>query len=229
MNAAGWLREQAGFARLYWRVVIAGRVAVLVVAELFFLGLALLGALVGGAYPSDVVKSTLIVPAMVLFVLCSSELVPALRAGGELELAATLSRPDRLLFHRMAPVFVLVASQVLGVVVFLAFVIGPKGAFIGLLAAPVPLFLAGAASLYWNLRLKGSGAVLAATLLSLVPAIVWLQSAYLFPDNDTIDVPTYKVVLSSLSCQAGLLMAACATAALAWRRFSRVEELLDSR
>jgi hypothetical protein len=229
VSTRAWLLRSIGWARLYWRAVIVGRVALLLVAETLFLAASLIAAIAAGAYPSDVAKDTLIIPAMLLVALCGSDLVPSIRTSGDLELVVTAAKPHEILLHRSAPVLLVLVLQVAAVAMVLLFVICPLGCAVGLLATPVPVVLAASACLYWNLRLKGPGGILSATLLTILPAILWISSAYLFPDNDTGAVPRHMVILSCLSCQGGLLMAAAAIAAIAWRRFRRPEDLVDSR
>ena len=217
------------YARLYWPVMITGKVALELVAYLFWLTMFLIQSLSEGGAQSSVIKNVMVIPVMFLASICLAEIVPSLRADGSLELLATLAKPHLFLLHRTAPLAAMVVAQQLLIAPLMGFSMGPLQALGGLLAAVIPLAYAASVAFYWNLRLKGAGAVLVASILSNIPAVIWITNAHLFPDETTVMIPAHKVWLSSARCQLGLLMAAAVVGALAWRRLRLPEKLLNEQ
>jgi hypothetical protein len=209
-------------------VVAGGKVMVLVVAEVFFVFVLVMLSLGGGGSPSSVLKACVIYPAMILIALCSSDTVAALRGSGELELAVTLANPARVLFNRLLPVLTIAAAQVAIVGMVLMVFLPPWQVIIGWAFSALPLALTVATTLYWNLRLRGPGAVLVATLVTMIPALVWIGDGEMFLESENMIAMTLTdVVLSFGRCQLGLLLATVCLVALAHRRLQRTEELLD--
>jgi hypothetical protein len=222
------LAERAAHVRRLFPVVAGGKVAVLVIAEAFVVFMFLVIALTTGSPASGTIKACMIYPAMLLIVLCSADTVVSLRATGELELAVTLANPRRLLMHRALPIVVIAVIQVLVVGAVMMTFLAPWRVALGWLFTPVPLALACAATAYWTLRLRGTGAVLVAATLTLVPALVWVGRAEIFVESENMAGLTVgEVAASALRCQLALALATVCLAALAHRRLQRTEELLD--
>jgi hypothetical protein len=213
--------------RRTWSVVVGGKTMALLVAEAFLVLGLLLATLAGGAAPSETIKTVLIVPAMLLVVLTSAEVVAELRSSGDLELAIASARPGRLIAHRMAPALVATVVQLAVFGLVLVFILGPVAVLVGWAASLVPVALTVATSLYWNLRLRSPLAVFGATFLSLVPAVIWIAQAHLLRESENLHLETHVILLSLLRCQLGLALATVMVTALALRRLDRTEELLD--
>jgi hypothetical protein len=209
-------------------VVAGGKVAALLIAEVFGVFTMLVVGLTGGDPASAVLKHCLIMPAMLVLVLGCADTVAVLRATGELELAVTLPSPARVILLRLAPVAIVAAVQVVVVGLALMTFLAPGQVALGWLACLAPVALGAAAVLYWNLRLRGPGAVLAATLLTLAPFLVWVEQAELCPENENLlGMSKLQVFASAGRCQLGLLLAALCLLALIRRRLDRLEEILD--
>ncbi len=220
------LKQSAAQVRRLLPVVIGGKVAVMLVGVAFLVATLLFICFAGGGDPSEAIQSTMVIPAMLVVALGCAEVVASLRATGELELAVTLASPARVILHRFAPVLTVALVQLLVVGVALAFLLPLWQVAIGWAYSFLPLALATATTLYWSLRLHGVGAVLGATLATLVPATFWIANAHLFPNSENM-MTAGQVALSALRCQLGLLLATVALAALSRRRLQRTEGLLD--
>jgi hypothetical protein len=209
-------------------VVAGGKVSIMVIANAFFVIFLLIMTLLEGGAASSAIEACVILPAMILVVLCSSDTVAQLRATGELELAVTLASPAQVLLHRLAPVLLIAVIQVLVVSAVLMTSYTPWKPLVGLLLTVLPLALAVVTSLYWNLRLRGAGAVVGASLATVIAAFFWLSNAEMFSEAENrFTHSVLDVVLSCLGGQLGLLLAAIWLATLARRRLQRAEELLD--
>jgi hypothetical protein len=213
--------------RRLFPVVVAGRVTLLFLAEALLLLLLLVVALAGGPTASQTVKMTVIFPAMLAIALTSADLVAGLRASGDLELVVTLGVPIQALLHRFLPLLAVVVVQVVVVASALALFLPPGQIAIGAFETLLPVLLALAATLYWNLRLRGPGAVLLTTLVTLLPFLIWIGRSELFFENtNMLSMSRIEVVVSALRCQLGMLLATACLGALAWRRLDHLEEIL---
>ncbi len=214
------------FIRL-WPVVLGGKALALAIGESLLLVVVTVTVLVGGGGSSEILKGVLIFPAMLVLAIGNTSVVATLRASGELELALTMARPVRLLLLRFAPMVVVVVAQVLIVGGLLLFICSPLNIVVGLVCSPLPLLFAGAACLYWSLRLHGPGAVTVASVLSLVPAFIWIGGGEMVVQSENMQrLTVLQVVLSAARCQLGVAVAALVLLALAWRRLQRPEDLI---
>jgi len=214
--------------RRLFPVVLGGRVPFLIIGELFLLFFLLLGMLIEGSPPGNILKYTVILPTMLLIALATADLVSSLRRNGELELTITLANPVLFYAHRFIPVLVVAAVQVVAVLVFLSFIVGPLYAFIGLTVTILPMALTASASLYWNLRLRGAGTVFFATLFTILPAMIWIGKSQLVRQAENAYTHTvFQIAFSCLGSQAGILFGSVCLAALALRRLGKPEKLLE--
>lgn len=223
-------RPGPGIAHLrrLFPVVAGGKVAIMIIVEMTMVAVALALSLGAGEAPSSLVKTLMITPAMILVVLCTADVVSNLRSTGELELVVTLAEPGRTLLGRLTPILLVAVVQVLVIALALLLAMAPWQVLLGLLFTPLPLALATAVSLYWNLRLRGAGAVLGASLLCLVPAFVWLAQGEIFVESENmVTMNQVDVAWSFLRCQAGFLLAAICVLALTRRRLVDTQALLD--
>jgi hypothetical protein len=223
------LAEHATIAHMVrlWRVVVRGRTAVLLVIGVCIDLAALLMGVIAGERASEVVKLGMFYPLMLLIVISSVDVVSTLRSTGDLELGVTLASPARMIGGRLAPPLVVATVMVLVVGLVLVFFVEPWQVVLGIPQTVLPLTLTVSACLYWNLRLRSAGAVTFATLVTLLPAMIWIGNAELFRDNANSYLTTWEIVTSAVKCQVGLLLLTAGLAALALRRLSRAEELLD--
>jgi hypothetical protein len=208
-------------------VVVSGRVAVMLVVEVSLLFILLMVVLLSGAQPTSAVKSLLVFPVMMLIVLCGLDTVSTLRENGELELVVALAQPGLALFYRLIPVLALAVVQVLVVSCVLCIFLRPWQAIIGLVYSILPATLAATVTFYWNLRLRGPGAVFFASLATLAPALGVIGNAMLFLERSTYDVGLMKIVFSAVRSQIVVLLFTLALLALIQRQLDRTEELLN--
>jgi hypothetical protein len=223
------LAEQGIIAHLLrlWRVVVKGRTAVLLVSGVCIDLAALLMGLIAGEDQSEIVKLGMFYPLMLLIVISSVDVVSTLRTTGDLELGVTLASPARMIAGRLAPPLMVAVVMVPVVGLFLVFFMEAWQVALGMLQAALPLALAVSACLYWNLRLRSAGTVMFATIATLVPAMICIGNAEIFRDSGNVYLSTWEIVASAVKCQVGLLLLTAGVAALALRRLSRAEELLD--
>jgi hypothetical protein len=224
-----WLTGHAGIAHLLrlWRVVVRGRTAVLLVIGVCIDLAALMLGLIAGEQAGELVKLTMIYPVMLLIVISSVDVVSSLRATGDLELGVTLASPARMIGGRLAPPLMVAAVLVPAVGLVMVFFIELWQVALGMLQTILPLALAAAACLYWNLRLRSAGTVMFATMVTILPAMIWIGSAMIFRDGSNAYLSIWEIVISAVKCQVGLALLAAGLATLALRRLSRAEELLD--
>ncbi len=212
--------------RRLFLVVVRGKVMVMLVTELFLVFTLLIVTLISGAEPSELLKSCLIFPAMLLIGLCGADTVAILRSSGDLELMVTLASPARSISARLWPVWLLAVVQVLAVAVVLATFMPVWQVLLGLLQTPLALVFAAVSTLYSSLRTRGPGSAMLLALALLIVGMIWIGNAELL--RESAETTLLEMLLSALRCQAGLLLASLSLAALARRRLEQGDQLLES-
>ena len=232
---AAFRKKEMDQIRRWWPVVYGGRVALLLIGEIFFALMISFLAVSGGSKEDDILMGAVIIPAMLLVILCTADTVPALRTTGEFELTITLPQPLRLILHRMLPAVGLALAQAAALTIFLALFLRPFWhVFFALPACLCPILFSLAAGLLWNLYLKGAGVVFLFSLLTLIPAFFWIGNTPLIIAGSYVEygagfIPAWKAVLYWVLCQGGLLLGSMGLFVLSLRRLKKTEKLLREK
>ena len=153
-------------------LLLEGRFWLFVIADLTLLFLAFLSIVGEGARANSVYSSLVLLPLILLGLPALSTLVDLERRAGSLDLALAVPSTESYFLRRAAPVAL--AFLVQGCF-FLWLVIDDTGELLRAFALSLTVtLLLVALVLFWSVRLKTSGAVLAASWLSVLCLSTWI-------------------------------------------------------
>lgn len=154
------------------QLLLDRRLLLFLVADLMVLFVTFLDILSEGGKPKDIFIQVVAVPVFVLGLPALGSVLALERRAGSLDLALAVPSTERYFLRRVTPICALLALQ--GAVVLLL-TLEHRGDLLRSLAQTllVTTFL-GVLVLFWAVRLPSSGAVLAASAISLLLASRWL-------------------------------------------------------
>jgi len=176
-------------ARFALRLLLGGRLAFFAVVDALIVLSTLFEALGEGGRIPELFRSAVLIPSLVLGVPALADLVAVERRAGSLELALVVPAPLAYFLRRAATVGAILLVQG-AIVLVVAWVIVLGGSDQALAAIPaegglllralvqaaVVVALVVSTVLFWAVRLRGAGAVLIASGLTLAALLPWITS-----------------------------------------------------
>ncbi len=160
--------------RYAFQLLLDRRLWLYLIGDALFLFIGLLEAIevMGGAdWPDQLYPRTVVMPMLVLGLPAMSGVLALERRAGSLDLALAVPSTERYFLRRMAPVWAVMTVQ--GWIV-LALIAGGWDLLRALYQCTVTSTLLAALVLFWAVRLKTSGAVLAASAVTVGLLTPWI-------------------------------------------------------
>lgn len=169
-----------------FELLLEGRLALFVVADLILVFQGLLRALLGNADLDGLYRFLVVVPILVLGVLVTASVVALERRAGSLDLALAVPSTEHYFVRRVAPVcaFLLAQAWLLFFVAYLIIyekrffehLLSAEGLFVlpAMLHAALVALLTGTVTLFWAARISTTGGTAAAAFLTLFALSKWI-------------------------------------------------------
>lgn len=153
-------------------LLLGGRFWLFALANTFLLFMSLIDVLIGEAKPFDYYRQVVVLPFLLIGLPGLSSVLALERRAGSLDLALAVPSTERYFVGRVVPLCAFLVLQ--GWAVLILALDHPGDLLRALLQSAVSALLLGALSLFWAVRLRSAGAVLVASLLSVLMLHRWV-------------------------------------------------------